>query len=116
MCAENYSFTASGLRILVQMREDGKEVSPPVLIFSNPSVSEVSALASILGKKCKGFSCFLKAILCWFCLFICLVIKNLHEIVGAQKSDFKNLEIKHRAADLSKYFCSKTEVRLSMAL
>lgn len=76
MCAENYSFTASGLRILVQMREDGKEVSPPVLIFSNPSVSEVSALASILGKKCKGFSCFLKAILCWFCLFICLVIKK----------------------------------------
>lgn len=42
--------------------------------------------------------------------------KNLHEIVGAQKSDFKNLEIKHKAADLSKYFCSKTEVRLSMAL
>lgn len=79
----------------MQMREDGKEVNPPVLIFSFPSVPGVSALASILGKKCTDFSCFLEEILCCFCLLICLMIKkNLHEIHGAQKSELK-LEIKH---------------------
>lgn len=102
MCAEDYSFTASSLRTLVQMREDGKEVTPPVLIFSFPSVPGVSALASILEKKCKHFSCFLEVILCCFCLFVCLVIK---------KTFMKYMGLKNQIKKNQK---SNTEQRISL--